>query len=47
MTTPGIQGTQEIILETPPSHISDWLHIDLPERLARLGYPLTAIPATN
>jgi uncharacterized membrane-anchored protein len=38
---------QEIILETPPSHISHWLHIDLPERVARLGYPLTAVSATQ
>ena len=38
---------QEIILETPPSHISHWLHIDLPERVARLGYPLTAVSATH
>jgi uncharacterized membrane-anchored protein len=38
---------QEIILETPPRHISHWLHIDLPERVARLGYPLTAVAATH
>jgi uncharacterized membrane-anchored protein len=37
----------EIILETPPSTISHWLHIDLPERVAHLGYPLTVVPATH
>jgi len=37
----------EIILETIPAHVSHWLHIDLPYRLAGLGYLLTAIPATH
>ena len=36
----------EIILETPPSHLSHWLHVDLPQRLAHLGYPLTTVTAT-
>ncbi len=36
----------EIILETPPGHVSHWLHIDLPERVAHLGYPLTTVTAT-
>lgn len=35
----------EIILETPPSHLSHWLHFDLPRRIAELGYPTEAIPA--
>jgi uncharacterized membrane-anchored protein len=35
----------EIIFETPPSHISHWLHVDLPHRIAALGYPLTTVPA--
>jgi uncharacterized membrane-anchored protein len=36
----------EIIIETPPSHISHWLHVDLPHRVAELGYPtLTVAPA--
>ncbi len=38
---------REIILETLPSHVSHWLHVDLPERVARLGYPLTTVPATH
>lgn len=33
----------EIILETPPGHISHWLHVDLPHRIAELGYPLTTV----
>lgn len=37
----------EIILETPPTHLSHWLHVDLPERLAHLGYPLTTVTATR
>jgi uncharacterized membrane-anchored protein len=36
---------EEIILETPPSHISHWLHVDLPHRISELGYPTQAIPA--
>jgi uncharacterized membrane-anchored protein len=35
----------EIILETPPAHISHWLHFDLPRRISELGYPTEAIPA--
>jgi uncharacterized membrane-anchored protein len=38
---------REIILETLPSHVSHWLHIDLPERVAHLGYPLTTVMATH
>jgi uncharacterized membrane-anchored protein len=37
----------EIILETPPTHLSHWLHVDLPERVAHLGYPLTTVTATH
>jgi len=37
----------EIILETIPAHVSHWLHVDLSQRLAGLGYPLTTIPATR
>ncbi len=38
---------REIILETPPTHLSHWLHVDLPERVADLGYPLTTVTATS
>jgi uncharacterized membrane-anchored protein len=35
----------EIILETPPSHISHWLHVDLPQRISALGYPTETVAA--
>jgi uncharacterized membrane-anchored protein len=38
-------GYREVILETPPRHLSHWLHVDLPQRLAELGYPTQSIPA--
>ncbi len=38
-----VQPFTEIILETPPSHISHWLHVDLPHRIAELGYPTVAV----
>lgn len=37
----------EIILETPPSHVSHWLHVDLSQRIAQLGYPLLTVAATH
>jgi uncharacterized membrane-anchored protein len=38
---------REIILETLPSHVSHWLHVDLPERVAALGYPVQTVTATH
>lgn len=38
---------EEVIIETPPSHLSHWLHTDLPSRVAELGYPVTVVPATG
>jgi hypothetical protein len=37
----------EIILETPPSHVSHWLHVDLPERIKHFGVPLRTVTATH
>ena len=38
----------ENLLETLPSHnVSHWLHVDLPERVACLGYPLRTVMATH
>ena len=37
----------EIILETFPGHVSHWLHVDLPDRVAELGYPLRTVTATH
>ena len=37
----------EIILSTLPSHVSHWLHVDLPQRVAQLGYPLKTVTANH
>ena len=37
----------EVIIETPPSQLSHWLHTDLPSRVSDLGYPVTVVPATG
>jgi uncharacterized membrane-anchored protein len=37
----------EVIIETPPGHLSHWLHTDLPSRISDLGYPVTVVPATG
>ncbi len=37
----------EIILETPPAHLSHWLHIDLPHRVSQLGLPTEAVAAAH
>ncbi len=36
---------EEVIIETPPTHLSHWLHVDLPQRVTELGYPTQTIPA--
>jgi uncharacterized membrane-anchored protein len=35
----------EIILSTLPHSVSHWLHVDLPQRVAHLGLPLTTVIA--
>jgi uncharacterized membrane-anchored protein len=40
-------GYGEIIIETPPSHISHWLHVDLPQRISALGYPTETVAAAS
>jgi uncharacterized membrane-anchored protein len=36
-------GYDEVILSTLPTHLSHWLHLDLPRRVADLGYPVTTV----
>jgi hypothetical protein len=37
----------EVIISTLPSHVSHWLHVDLPNRVAHLGYPVIAVTAPS
>jgi uncharacterized membrane-anchored protein len=41
----GAGGYTEVILETPPTHLSHWLHVDLPHRVSQLGLPTEAVAA--
>jgi uncharacterized membrane-anchored protein len=40
-------GYDEVILETPPSHFSHWLHVDLPERIKHFGVPVRTVAASH
>ncbi len=42
----GRRKYSEIILETLPSHVSHLPHVDLAQRIAHLGYPLTTVTPT-
>jgi hypothetical protein len=38
-------GFDEAIVSTLPTHISKWLHLDLPSKISGLGLPVTTITA--
>ncbi|HTA06308.1 MAG TPA: hypothetical protein VK774_08090 [Solirubrobacteraceae bacterium] len=40
-----LHGFHEILLCTLPVHVSRWLHIDLPRKVAALGVPVTTVVA--
>jgi len=38
-------GFDEVIVSTLPTHVSRWLHVDLPRKVAALGLPVTTVTA--
>jgi hypothetical protein len=38
-------GFDEVIVSTLPSHVSRWLHLDLPHKIGGLGLPVTTVTA--
>ena len=41
------QPFDEIILSTLPAHVSRWLRLDLPRKVAGLGIPVTTVTAAE
>ncbi len=42
-----LRGVDEIILSTLPTHLSQWLKLDLPSKVAGLGLPLTTVTPSD
>lgn len=40
-----LHGFDEVILSTLPTHVSRWLRLDLPRKVAALGVPVTTVTA--
>jgi hypothetical protein len=42
-----VQGFDEVIVSTLPAHLSRWLHLDLPSKVAGMGVPVTRVTGTG
>ena len=42
-----VHGFDEAIVSTLPAHLSRWLHLDLPSKVAGMGVPVTRITGTG
>jgi hypothetical protein len=38
-----LHGFDEVIVSTLPVHLSRWLHLDLPRKVAQMGVPVTPV----
>ena len=41
------RGFDEVIVSTLPTHVSKWLHLDLPSKIGGLGLPVTTVTAKS
>ena len=42
-----VHGFDEVIVSTLPAHLSRWLHLDLPSKVAGMGVPVTRVTGTG
>jgi hypothetical protein len=42
-----VDGFDEAIVSTLPAHLSRWLHLDLPSKVAGMGVPVTRVTGTG